>query len=59
MTHLASTYFDVSKLYLWKRFWKFMAGRHPSYQQACDTMRLIEGETHTLVGKVLYFKRIN
>lgn len=50
---------DMSKIYLWARFWKHMAGPKPAYRAACDTMRLLEDETHTLVGKVLYFKRIN
>lgn len=44
---------DVSKIYLWKRFWKFMSGRKPHYREACDTLRLIEGHTHTQVGKIL------
>lgn len=50
---------SLETIHLWKRFWKLMGARKPQYRAACDTMRLIEGETHTLVGKVLYFKRIN
>lgn len=50
---------DMSKVYIWARFWKFMGGRKPAYRAACDALRLLEGESHTLVGKVLYFKRIN
>lgn len=47
------------KIHLWRQFWRHMAGRKPSYREACDTMRLLEGHKHTEVGKILHFKRIS
>lgn len=46
--------FDL-QTYLWARFWKFMS--KDSHREACDTLRLLEGETKTLTGKVLPYKR--
>lgn len=57
MTHLASTYLDISRIHLWRRFWTFLAMRKPSYGEACDTMRLLEGHERTECGKILPFKR--
>lgn len=48
---------DLSHIYLWARFWKFLGMRKPSYREACDTLRVLEGETRTMVGKVLPFTR--
>lgn len=47
---------DMSNIYMWPRFWKYLCQRKPDYCHACDVLSVLEGHNHTVFGKILPFK---